>query len=93
MAYIEVGAVTPQGGQFPSKAQIKRSWAADPASVIFVSVSSVASPGRGTAFNGPVTCPADLPSGTKLTIVGPDPERARNYYGTVEVRAGKVKIS
>jgi hypothetical protein len=94
MPYIEVGAVTTDTRDlFPSKAAIKRAWAADPASVTFISVATVVAPSRGQAFNGPVTCPADLPAGTKLTVVGPDPERKRNYYGTVEVAKGAVKIS
>lgn len=94
MAFIEVGAVDARSGAlFPSKAAIKRAWTADPSSVRFISVASVVSPSRGAAFNGPVLGPESLPAGTKLTLVGPDPERQRNYYGTVEVAKGKVKIS
>ena len=95
MPYIEVGATaSATGALFPSKAAIIRAWKADPASVRFTSVGTVVDGGvRGARFNGPVTSPADLPAGTKLTVVGPDPERQRNYYGTVEVKGGKVRIS
>ncbi len=86
MAFIEVGAVAAQtGALFPSKAALKRAWAYDRRSVRFISVATVIAPRRGEAFDGTVSTPADLPTGTKLTLVGPDPERQRNYYGTVEV--------
>lgn len=99
MAFIEVGATAAgTGALFPSKAAIKRAWAADPASVIFTSVGSVMDGGRqGAAFRGPVTGPESLPENTKLTLVGPDPFRQRNYYGTIEVvtKGGQrvIKIS
>lgn len=99
MAFIEVGAsLAHNGALFPSKAAIKRAWTADPASVIFTSVGSVVDGGRvGASFNGPVLGPESLPEGTKLSLVGPDPFRQRNYYGTIEVvtKGGQrvIKIS
>lgn len=89
MAFIEVKATaSASGALFPSKAAIRRAWEADPRSVTFQSVQ-----GLGGYFYGPVLGPESLPNGLKLTVVGPDPERLRNYYGTVEVKGGKVKIS
>lgn len=94
MPYIEVGAtVTANGALFPSKAAIIRAWKADPGSVTFTSVGDVVNPQMGGRFCGPVRTPADLPVDTKLNVVGPDPFRQRNYYGTVEVKKGVVKIS
>jgi hypothetical protein len=94
MAFIEVGATdSATGALFPSKAAIRRAWTADPQSVRFTSVASVVAPRDGQAFNGPVSTPADLPENTKLMLVGPDPYRQRNYYGTVEVKKGKIVIS
>ena len=89
MPFIEVKATaTATGALFPSKAAIKRAHAADPGSVTFQSVQ-----GMGGYFYGTVTGPESLAPGLKLTIVGPDPEVSRNYYGTVEIAKGKVKIS
>lgn len=88
--FIEVGAIqTRSGAFFPSKAAIKRAWAADPASVTFCAVGDVV----GNQFNGPVTCPDDLPAGVKLTVVGPNPFSDRRFYGTVQIKNGKVVIS
>lgn len=89
MAFIEVKATaTATGALFPSKAAIRRAWEADPNSVTFQSVQ-----GLGGHFYGPVLGPESLPDGLKLTVVGPDPEVLRNYYGTVEVYKGKIRIS
>jgi hypothetical protein len=42
----------------------------------------------GTEFNGPVT---DAPTGSYY-FVGPDPETARKFYGSVIVRDGKITV-
>jgi hypothetical protein len=89
MPYAEVKATDARSGAlFPSKAAMKRAYAADPASVRFQGVTPM-----GPQFSGTVTSPADLPDGLKLTVVGPDPFTHRAWYGTVEAKNGKIKIS
>jgi hypothetical protein len=88
MAFTEVMATDRAGGLFASKAAMKRAHAENPASVRFESVSPM-----GPQFDGTVESPADLPDGLKLTVVGPNPFTDRRWYGTVEVKNGKVKIS
>ena len=88
MAFTEVKSTDRAGGLFASKAALRRAYDADPGSVRFDSVSPM-----GTQFNGYVRTPEDLPAGLKLTLVGPDPFTDRRWYGTLEVKNGKVKIS
>ena len=89
MAFIEVKATDYAGGLFKSKAAMKRAIDADPARVRFVSVASLGPAWTGSAAE----FLADGPANTKLTVVGPDPYTARNWYGTVEVKNGKLKAS
>jgi hypothetical protein len=42
----------------------------------------------GNEYDGPVT---SAPSGTYF-IVGPDPQRARNFFGQIIVNNGKVTV-
>lgn len=73
-------------GKLPkSKAEVKRA-VADPGQhyVTFYDTS---------AFNPHGSCDVRaLPAG-RHTFVGPDPFNKRNFYGTIEVVNGKVKVS
>lgn len=88
--FIEVGAVTRTGSEFPSKAAIKRAIATDPSSVMFCWVGGMGEGWSGTAAEFP---DYGTKTGNKLTLVGPNPYSNRKYYGTVTVKAGKVAIS
>ena len=77
MAFIEVGALLPNGKQPKTKKELRE----NVGSVHFFSVSPF------VLFNGGY---ADLPNDeTKLTVVGPDMYRDRKWYATVD-RNGKV---
>lgn len=89
MAFIEVKAMDYTGGLFPSKAAMKRAIEADSSKVIFEAVQGLGPKWYGTAAEFLTAGPA----GVKLTVVGPDPERQRKWYGTVEVRNGTLKVS
>ena len=90
MAFIEVKAVEYKtGSAFKSKAAMKRAIDADLGGVMFLSVASLGPQWTGTAAE----FLADGPVNTKLTVVGPDPYTNRKWYGTVEVKAGKLKAS
>lgn len=89
MPFIEVKATDYAGGLFKSKAAMRRAIEADPSQVRFVSVPSLGPQWSGTAAD----FLANGPANTKLTVVGPDPERLRNWYGTVEVKNGQLKAS
>ena len=86
--YIECGAIQADGSFFPSKAAIQRAYKADPASVRFVAVGDV----MGNSFNGPVTCPGDIPAGVAINFVGPNPFSDRRFYGNVKVVKGQVRV-
>lgn len=92
MPFIEVKATdAATGATFPSKAAMKRAIAADPRKVQFTSVPSLGPAWYGTAqeFGWSERAKAGL----KLTVVGPDPETSRKWYGTIEVKNGKLKAS
>jgi hypothetical protein len=88
MTWINVGARV--NGQRPaSKAALKRALAADPALVQFDTTGALGPRSRSMAIDA---TPEDIGE-DKLSVVGPDPFTARNWYATVEVKNGKVKIS
>lgn len=89
MSFIEVKATDHAGGLFKSKAAMKRALEADPSRVFFTSVALLGPQWSGTAQE----FLTGGPENTKLTVVGPDPYTARNWYGTIEVKAGKLKAS
>lgn len=89
MPFIEVKATDYAGGLFKSKAAMKRAIEADPARVFFEAVQGLGPKWYGTAAE----FLADGPANTKLTVVGPDPYTDRRWYGTVEVKNGKLKAS
>ena len=92
MPYINCGATRASGDLFPTKKSLRDAMTANPEHVTFI----VTSPLGGDLFGGRY-CDgaklAELPAGVKLSVVGPDPERSRKWYATVEVKAGKVKVS
>ena len=82
MAYINVGAQI--NGQFvKTKAELKR----EIENVMFFSTSPFVG-----FYNGWKGLIDEAPS-TKLSVVGPNPERDRKWYATVEIVNGKVKVS
>jgi hypothetical protein len=86
MSYINVGAFI-NGKRPASKKAVREALASDPASVVFDKTAGL--------FDGwgNLTV-ADLQPGVKLSLVGPDPETKRNFYGTLELdKNGKVKVS
>ncbi len=97
MPYINVGAFTGDPDnrvRFKSKAALKRlllgdkNNAAAPGEVLFDNTATGVGPGD-ELYRGD-----DLPpTGTKLTVVGPDPHTDRKWYATVELRDGKVTIA
>jgi hypothetical protein len=86
MSYINCGATTVTGERFKSKAALKRAMAEDPSKVLFYGTAQELGPQLGNV--GTVT-----PVGTTLVLVGPDPERLRNWYGNVVRKNGVIKIT
>lgn len=77
-----------QGGirNATTKKALKEAVQADPSRVQFYCTGL-----GGEQFNGAVS---EVPADTKLTVVGPDPYNARNWYATIERDAsGQVKVS
>ena len=92
MAFTEVKVIDVRSGAlFPSKAAMKRAIEADSRSVMFRSVSPLGQQWEGTAQEFGWSDRAK--NGLKLTIVGPDPFTDRRWYGTVEIKNGKLKVS
>ena len=67
-----------------SKREIRDIVAIDPARVC---VESTSMHGRG--FDGTVD---KLPEGKRIDFVGPDPYRSRKFYGSIEMRNGKLVV-
>jgi hypothetical protein len=85
MSYINCGAVTAGGALFPTKAELRR-WLADkPTRVVFLGTTPLGETLPGGSCTG-----TTVPEGVKLLVVGPDPQRSRKWYATVENKAGKV---
>ncbi len=66
-----------------SKKAVKEAVAADPSTVRLEATSVF-----GNEYDGPLN---QAPNGT-YTFVGPDPYSARNYYGSIVVRDGKITV-
>lgn len=62
-----------QGERPRSKKQVREMIATDPARVRIEATSLF-----GNEYDGPAS---ELPPGTVITFVGPDPYRRRNFYG------------
>lgn len=72
------------GARPKSKKAVKEAVAANPESVRVERTSVF-----GNEYDGPLT---GAPVG-KITFVGPDPYRARNFYGTIVVTPQGYKVS
>jgi hypothetical protein len=68
-----------------SKKQIKEQAATDP-SKIQIEATSV----FGNEYDGPAT---EMPIGTQVTFVGPDPHTKRDFYGTIKRTAKGLVVS
>lgn len=75
-----------QGRRPKSKAELKR-FIADGGDLSRVRVEAPSM--FGNEFDGPLS---EAPNGT-ITFVGPDPYTKRNFYGTIKVSDGSVKVS
>jgi hypothetical protein len=68
-----------------SKKAVKEAIAHNPTNVRIEATSVF-----GNEYDGTV---ADLPEGSKVYFVGPDPYTKRNFYGSIERSGGKVVIA
>jgi len=84
MSYINVGA-TINGANARTKAALKKAIKEDPASVAFYSTSPM-----GVQFNGTAE---DMPEEHILSVVGPDPFQARNWYANVKRDGARITVS
>lgn len=94
MSFINCGVMTTDGQRFKSKAALKRAMEADPSKVMFYGTAQELGQQLGNV--GTVTgnmLDEALPEGTTLVVVGPDPERLRNWYGNVKRAKGVIKIT
>lgn len=82
MAFINVGAQI-NGQNVPTKRALKE----EIDKVMFHSTSPFVG-----FYNGWQGLLDEAPT-TKLSVVGPDPERDRKWYATVEIVGGKVKVT
>ena len=75
-------------GQRPaSKKAVKEAIAANPASVHLENTS-------GFSNNFDIDLDEKIAQGDfRTAFVGPDPYNKRNFYGTIEVKDGRVKVS
>lgn len=73
-------------GRPRSKKQVKEEIATDP-SRVFAEGTSL----HGGEYDGPIS---EMPEGTKVNFVGPDPYTNRKFYGTiVKDQSGNIKVS
>jgi hypothetical protein len=83
MSYVNTGALV--GSKRPkTKTALKAALKADPSEVYFDATSFMAPVG---GYSGD-----EVPSGVKLSVVGPDPYSKRSWYATVENRNGVVVV-
>jgi hypothetical protein len=75
MTYANVGVQSPHNA---SKKAMKEAIKADPSKVYFYTTSMFPPQWNGSA--------AELPDDLVLSVVGPDPERKRSWYASVEKR-------
>lgn len=86
MAYVNVGAQYNNTARtdIPTKAELKRTIAEDPAKVYIYSTSPF-EPFEGNA--------GELVEGLKYTVTGPNPYKTRKWYATLQKVNGKIKVS
>jgi hypothetical protein len=80
MQGITLGVARPS-----SKKAVKDAIASNPDGVYIEATSPF-----GQEYDGPA---GDLPVGTKVSFVGPDPYTSRKFYGTIEWRNGALRVS
>jgi hypothetical protein len=68
-----------------SKKAIKEAIARDPHSVRIQATSLI-----GREFDG---LASELPEGTRVSFVGPDPYLSRKFYGTIRKVGGRLKVA
>lgn len=86
MTYINVGAFI-NGERAKSKKAVREALQDDPDSVSFDCTELL------TVFTGQIFLPEEIQPDWKLLMVGPDPYRRRNFYGTVTRSAdGAYKV-
>jgi len=66
-----------------SKKEIKEAVAAG------MRVSAEATSMFGNEYDGPLT---EMPEGSTITFVGPDPYTKRNFYGNITRKGGKITV-
>lgn len=89
MSFVNVGAwSTDTGDRIPTKKALREALTSAPAAVVFDKTSIYDSSDLPSEIHGD-----RIPSGVKLTVVGPDPFRSRKWYATVEMVNGKAKVS
>lgn len=67
-----------------SKKAIREAIAADPSSV-YIEATALAT----VEYDGPAT---EMPEGTTIYFVGPDPYKTRNFYGQISRRGDKITV-
>lgn len=80
MSYVNVGVIG-----ISTKSALKAAVKANPSAVRFYGTSPM-----GPQFSGPAT---DIPEGTTLTVVGPDPYRSRKWFASVKRTAKGIVVS
>lgn len=87
MSYVNVGAAV-NGRRPASKKALKEALRDAPATVEFDSTAMMG-PRAGEVISATVEDVA----GYTLSVTGPDPYTARNWYASVSVKAGKLSLS
>jgi hypothetical protein len=82
--YINVGAMI-NGERPATKKALREALSITPWTVRFDSTSPFE---PATSFNT-----AQIKAGDKLQVTGPDPYERRNWYATVEIVKGEIKVS
>lgn len=91
----EMWAQTPDGENFPSKAAIRRALDADwpQDGVVWIELGTVENGFQDKRWTSAALMREIGDAPRTLLVVGPDPYRKRNYYGTVSIKNGKVKVA
>lgn len=85
MSYYNCGA-SQDDVRIPTKKALKEAMATAPEEVLFDGTASAFQSVEGYRGN-------ELDPDVKLTVCGPDPYYRRNWWATVELVGGKVKVS
>jgi len=87
-SYINTGALV-NGRRPATKKALREAVKADPASVTFDSTAMM-----GARAGDTISCDiTDIGAGNTLSVVGPDPYTARNWYASVQVKNGKLSVT